>query len=415
MSIMGSGGRAWRSLGSAFMGGMMAYIAMISVQVGYAGLNIITIISLKQGMSHYTLVVYRHAVATLVMAPFAIVLERKVRPKITLSIFLQMFALGLLGPVIDQNLYYAGMKYTSTTFASAMCNVLPALAFVMAVLCRMETVEIKKLRSQAKIIGTAVTLAGAMVMTLYRGPMVDSLWSGQRRQSQLGPTGPATRDGGTSGDADTDWVKGGIMVISACFSWAAFFVLQAFTLKRYSAPLSLTALICFIGTVQAAVLTLVMERRAGASAWALGWDNKLLTAVYSGTVCSGVTYYVQGLVMKQRGPVFATAFSPLFLVIQVAMSSPILHEPIFLGGIIGGVVIVVGLYVVLWGKSMEYVRPVMPAAGENEPDPEALAASAKAGKSSGATGDGDLMEVPPVAALPNCDCRAEADSSYAAK
>ncbi|CAN6478445.1 unnamed protein product [Victoria cruziana] len=333
MSAMGSGGSACRSLGAAFMGGMMAYIAMISVQVGYAGLNIITIIALKQGMSHYTLVVYRHAVATLVIAPFAIVLERKRRPKLTFGILVQIFALGLLGPVIDQNLYYAGMKYTSTTFASAMCNVLPAMAFVMAVLCRMEKVEIKKLRSQAKVVGTAVTLGGAMVITLYKGPTFNSLWGGegQHHQSQ-GPTGPATSGGRTSGDADSDWVKGGVMVISACFSWAAFFVLQAFTLKRYSAQLSLTALICFIGTMQAAVLTLVMERHAGASAWALGWDNKLLTAVYSGTVCSGVTYYVQGLVMNQRGPVFATAFSPLFLVIQVAMSSPILHEPIYLGG-----------------------------------------------------------------------------------
>ncbi|ERM99081.1 hypothetical protein AMTR_s00101p00110290 [Amborella trichopoda] len=112
------------------------YIAMMSLQFGYAGMNIITKVSLNRGMSHYVLVVYRHAFATGAIAPFAIILERKVRPKITFPIFMQMFVLGLLGPVIDQNFYYAGLKYTSPTFSCAMSNILPAMTFVMAFLCR---------------------------------------------------------------------------------------------------------------------------------------------------------------------------------------------------------------------------------------------------------------------------------------
>lgn len=52
------------------------YIAVISLQFGYAGMNIISTVSLNRGMSHYVLVVYRHAFATAVMAPFALVLER---------------------------------------------------------------------------------------------------------------------------------------------------------------------------------------------------------------------------------------------------------------------------------------------------------------------------------------------------
>jgi hypothetical protein len=52
------------------------YIAMISLQFGYAGMNVLTKVSLNQGMSHYVLVVYRHAFATLSIAPFALFLER---------------------------------------------------------------------------------------------------------------------------------------------------------------------------------------------------------------------------------------------------------------------------------------------------------------------------------------------------
>lgn len=52
------------------------YFAMISLQFGYAGMSIITKVSLNRGMSHYVLVVYRHAFATAVIAPFALIFER---------------------------------------------------------------------------------------------------------------------------------------------------------------------------------------------------------------------------------------------------------------------------------------------------------------------------------------------------
>ena len=52
------------------------YIAMICLQFGYAGMNVLTKVSLNGGMSHYVLVVYRHAFATVSIAPFALLLER---------------------------------------------------------------------------------------------------------------------------------------------------------------------------------------------------------------------------------------------------------------------------------------------------------------------------------------------------
>lgn len=77
------------------------YIAMTSLQFGYAGMNVITKVSLNRGMSHYVLVVYRHAFATAAIGPLALLLERKVRPKITFTIFCQLFVLGLLGLVLQ--------------------------------------------------------------------------------------------------------------------------------------------------------------------------------------------------------------------------------------------------------------------------------------------------------------------------
>lgn len=332
------------------------YLAMVSLQFGYAGLHIVTLLSLKHGMSNYVLTVYRHAVATAVIAPFAFVFERKTRPKLTFPTFIKIAVLALLEPVIDQNLYYMGLKYTSATFASALFNILPAITFIMAVVLRIEKVRIKKLPSQAKVVGTLLTVAGAMVMTLYKGPLMDFFWSRGRSHHE-------TNDG----SADRNWVKGTLMLVASCTGWSSFFILQSFTLKSYPAELSLSTLICFLGTVQGAAVALVMDHKA--SAWSVGWDTRLLAPVYSGIVCSGIAYYVQGVVNKERGPVFVTAFNPLCMVIVAVLGSLILAEEIHLGRLIGAVIIVIGLYAVVWGKSKDPVAEPQ-SAGKSKGVPE---------------------------------------------
>lgn len=51
-------------------------------------------------------------------------------------------------------------------------------------------------------------------------------------------------------------------------------------MKSYPAALSLTGLICMIGALQGTVLTLAAEW-GNAEIWSIGWDTKLLAAVYA--------------------------------------------------------------------------------------------------------------------------------------
>ncbi|GMI83406.1 Usually multiple acids move in and out Transporters 14 [Hibiscus trionum] len=317
------------------------FLAVIFLQFGFSGMSLITKFALDQGMNQHVLVVYRHAIATLVIAPFAFVFDRKVRPKMSLSIFIKILILGLL-PTIDQNLYYTGMKYTTATFTSAMSNVLPAFAFLLAWIFKLEKVNIRKVHSQAKILGTIVTVGGAMLMTMINGPMLQLPWAESNNLLLLSTASPPEQDP----------IKGALMIAAGCFCWAAFIILQAITLKSYPAELSLTALICVAGTVEGSIVALAMEA-GNAAAWSVHLDVKFLAAVYGGVVCSGIAYYVQGVVMKTRGPVFVTAFNPLSMVIVAILSSFILSEVLYLGRVLGAVVIVAGLYLVLWGKSKD--------------------------------------------------------------
>ncbi|KAI3924646.1 hypothetical protein MKX01_009516 [Papaver californicum] len=304
---------------------MKPYLAMVSLSFGYAGMYIITMLCLKRGMSTY---------------------DWKTRPKLTLPIFFKIMVLGFLEPVFDQNLYYLGMKYTSATFASAIVNILPAVTFIMAILFRLEKVKIKNIHSTAKIVGTIVTLGGATLMTLYKGPVMNMFGT----NSPHSGTGSSSSSASSSGDHK--WVAGTLMVMASCVGWSAFFILQSFTLRDYPAELSLTTLICFMGMIEGGAVAVVMEHHP--SEWALGMDSRTLAPIYSGVVCSALAYYLQSVVIKERGPVFVTAFNPLCMIIVAVLGSLILAEQIHLGSVIGAIIIVIGLYTVIWGKSKDY-------------------------------------------------------------
>ncbi|XP_024172186.2 WAT1-related protein At2g39510 [Rosa chinensis] len=174
-------------------------IAICFVQALYAGLSIISILALRQGMSHYTFVVYRMAIATALGSPLAC-------------------------PVLDQNLYYVGMENSNATFTSAMCNMLPVFAFVMAWIFRLENVDYRHPRGLAKVLGTLVYVVGAILLTM----------------------GQCT---------------------------------QVLPLQALS-----HALICFWGMVEGAVVAIVVERE-NSEAWSIHFDFKLLAAaLLSGAV-----------------------------------------------------------------------------------------------------------------------------------
>ncbi|KAI9119524.1 hypothetical protein K1719_009400 [Acacia pycnantha] len=318
-----------------------AHMLMVSTQIGYTLLYFITEASFNHGMNPHVYVTYRHIVAAIAMFPFAYFLERKMRPKMTMTLFLEIFVLSLLGVSLTLNMYFASLRYTSPTFVASMVNTIASLTFIIAVILRLEVVDFLHPRGIAKVLGTLLSLGGVMTMTLFKGPVIRNLWDHPLIQIHAKSANPIRED----------WIKGSILTVSSCLTWSIWYIMQAMTLKRYPAQLSLTAWMCFVGAAQSAVFTVIIQQKA--SAWAIGFNIDLWSTIYGGIVISGMIIFIQLWCNEQKGPVFVTMFNPISTILVALLAYFVFGEKLYLGSIIGTVTVIIGLYLLLWGKKSD--------------------------------------------------------------
>lgn len=173
-------------------------------------------------------------------------------------------------------------------------------------------------------------------MTLYKGPVMRNLWH------------PLIHIPGKSAAINEDWLKGSILTVSSCVTWSLWYIMQASTLKRYPAQLSLTTWMSFVGAAQSAAFTVIVEHNS--SAWTIGLNVDLWSTIYGGVVVAGLIIYIQLWCTEKKGPVFVTVFNPLSTILVAILAYFVFGEKLYLGSIIGAIIVIIGLYFLLWGK-----------------------------------------------------------------
>ncbi|CAL9118025.1 unnamed protein product [Musa textilis] len=328
------------------------YVAGVLVQLTSTGYFVISKAAFDKGLSTFVFIFYRLAAASLLLAPLAVIFERRRSPPLTVMTALKLFMHAMLGYVhamtFSLNLYNVGVKYTSASVASATTNSVPVFTVFFAVLFRMESIKMKSFSGLGKALGVVLCLAGVVMTALYRGPRIHPLnlhfLSGHHRMSHLDEE-PAV--------SKTTWIKGTLFVITATMSWSLWLVLQGILMREYPSKLLFTTFECLFATVQSIFVAMAFERDT--SKWKLQPDVGLLAIFYCGFVVTGVAFYIQIWCIEKKGPVFLAVFTPLTLVFTIICSSIFLGEMISLGSILGGLLMVGGLYCVLWGKNKESV------------------------------------------------------------
>ncbi|KAI5407105.1 protein WALLS ARE THIN 1 [Lathyrus oleraceus] len=344
--------RTWFSIPERFQ----LHGAMLALQFGYAGFHVISRAALNMGISKYVFPVYRNIIALLLLIPSAYFFEKKNRPPINFNFLCQFFFLALVGITANQAFYLLGLENTSPTFASAVQNSIPAITFLMAVILRIEKVKLNRKDGLAKVAGTIFCVIGATIITLYKGPTIYTPSSHVNNTSTMiteVTTAPMIDFWTMSlGDAKgKNWTLGCVYLFAHCLSWSGWLVFQTHVLKKYPARLSVTSYTCFFGLLQFLLIALVCERNS--QAWLFNSSGEVFTILYVGVVATGIASTVQVWCIDRQGPVFVAVYQPVQTFVVAFMASIALGEEFYLGGIIGAILIVAGLYFVLWGKSEE--------------------------------------------------------------
>ncbi|KAK1582217.1 hypothetical protein Q3G72_012930 [Acer saccharum] len=327
-------------------------VILIFVHIVFGGIPVFYKLALSDGMSMTVLVTYRLIFAAVSLAPIAFLVERNKRPKLTWLVLFQGFMLGFLGGALYHNLYLASLKLTSATFAATFYNLNPVFTYVVALVFRLETFTLKTLPGTAKVAGTATCIGGAMLFTFYKGFEIN-IWHSKidllhHNDHDHNIPDQNANSNGMSGYHE---VAGLGISLMACLSYALWIILQAKVSVHYPCFYSSTFLMSFAGSIQAFIYAICFDREW--KRWKLGWDIRLLSVFYLGVLSSGVTLAVMAWCISKRGPLFVSIFNPLALLVTAVASSLVLQEKLHLGSILGGVLIVLGLYTVLWGISKD--------------------------------------------------------------
>ncbi|GJM98761.1 hypothetical protein PR202_ga15798 [Eleusine coracana subsp. coracana] len=167
--------------------------------------------------------------------------------------------------------------------------------------------------------------------------------------------------------AGSRWVLGALLLVGSSSCWALWLILQVPICKSYMDPLTLSAWMCLLSTLQTAIL--VSFLLPDQSSWKIPSLFELSCCIFAGAVGSGVTFYLQSWCISVRGPLYSAMFSPLGTVVATVLSAVILGEELHVGSLLGAIGVITGLYIVLWGKAGDIKTAMAP---EHMDDPEAM-------------------------------------------
>ncbi|GMN42722.1 hypothetical protein TIFTF001_011935 [Ficus carica] len=316
---------------------------MLAINLAFAVVNLLLKKTLDQGLNHLVIVTYRQAISFIFLIPIACFRERKSRTEISSQLLCYLFFSALVGITLTQFLFLSGLEYTSATFSCAFLNVVPVLTFILALPFGLEKLNLKSKSGRAKISGALICISGALILTFYRGTQLThhphSHAAGNNVNAMNSPQRPK------------NWALGSVLLAAGCLMWSSWFLMQARIGKSFPFQYSSTAILSFFGAIQSAILSLILERDL--SVWVLRGKLEIISVVYAGMVGSGLCYVGMSWCVKHKGPVFTSAFTPFTQLFVAIFDFSIFHEQVYLGSLLGSVLVIIGMYSLLWGKSKE--------------------------------------------------------------
>lgn len=276
------------------------------------GLSFISTKVLLRRLAPIQVAFLRHAIASVAIWIAAAV----ARPNIRVS--LRDLPTMLIAAVVGIPIYYyfenTGLLYLSAATASIITASTPAMTAVI------ESIFYRKRLPLAGWAGILVS-AGGVALVVQSG---------------------AAQAAAASAAGRSDFLLGASMLLTSSFAWSLYTIFNRPNVASYG---SLTTNAYQI-TFATAVLYVATLRNGVPWREALSRPEVLLNLGYLGIFCSAVGYLLYLFALQSLGPTVVSAFINLVPVFGVAGSALILGEQITLVQLVGGAIVVLGIFAV---------------------------------------------------------------------
>ncbi|CAK9225674.1 unnamed protein product [Sphagnum troendelagicum] len=296
------------------------HAALLVAQLLSGGYYVIIKMALVNEMNLIVLSVYRDLLALVFLIPAAWLIERQNFFRLSRDVLLWLLVLGLIGVV---------------TLGGG---------FVLYLQHIWKSIPVVQGHQFDFYRGIVICCAGAILMTFYKGPVV--LGAKPTSTLEAASTSMIKEPVHLPHTTIDGWQIGVLCLIGSCLCMGTNINLQVPVLRRFPAPVSLIAYSYAFGTVFMGIAAIFLVNDT--SAWALSWDMDLVAILYNGIISSALNLAIMTWALSKVGPLFVASYIPLQTVSATVLALIFLKSSVYLGSILGTLMIILGLLSVSW-------------------------------------------------------------------
>ena len=261
-----------------------------------------------QEISPITIIVLRFALGVAVLA-FAVVRLRAFKWVGARDFFL-LTILGTIAILVHQGLQATGLMLTSATSMSWLVALQPAFTAILALLVLRETLGV------GKILGLLIAFVGAIVVVTRGVPTADTLHL------------PST--------------TGDLLAVASALNWTIFSVASKPLLRRIP-PTLMMAYVMFIGWALTIPFFVAIQGWNEIGNLSLGGWTAI---IYLGVFCSGIAYIFWYDALAHIDASQVASFIYVEPIVTIVVAGIILSEPFSPITFVGGLAILLGVYLI---------------------------------------------------------------------
>lgn len=244
----------------------------------------------------------RYCVATIILVPLAFArggLARLARPIPWGTLVL----MGLMGVGLYYTLFNLALSYTTASQVALIQSAFPAMTALLAVLLLRERLDVRR------IVGIVLAIGGVALIVARADP----------------------------GASARDPLLGNLLTFGSVVVWSTYTILA----KRVSNadPIAVTAIITLVGTIMLGPAALIENN------WRPITRDALIAVVYLGAFASAGSYLLYNRALRDLDATLVGIFINLSPVIGVATGVLFLREPITGLAIVGGALVLAGVWI----------------------------------------------------------------------